>query len=99
MKKGDILASSWGYDQTNVCFYEVVKATEKTATVRELEKLRVENGNMTGYEMPIKGRYKGEEIRRKVHYDRYNEGGFLMIESYEYARLWNGKKQEYTAYA
>jgi hypothetical protein len=33
---GDILKDVWGYEQTNVDFYEVVKVTEKTATVRTL---------------------------------------------------------------
>lgn len=100
MKQGDILVSSWGWEQTNVDFYEVVKATAKTVTVRELEQLRIDSGNMTGYVMPIKGRYKGEEMRRKVHSGKpYNEEDFIMIESYEYARPWNGKRQGYTAYA
>ena len=99
MKKGDILVSSWGYEQTNIDFYEVVKATAKTVTVRELQQFRTDSGNMTGYVMPIKGKYKGDEMRRKVHYDCYNEDGFIMIESYEYARPWDGRKRGYTAYA
>ena len=30
MKQGDIFVSSWGYDQTNVDFHEVVKVAAKT---------------------------------------------------------------------
>lgn len=33
---GDKLCSTWGYDQTNYDFFEVIKVTEKTVTVKEL---------------------------------------------------------------
>lgn len=33
---GDILSSVWGYDQTNYDFYEVIKVTAKTITVKKL---------------------------------------------------------------
>ena len=29
MKQGDVFVSSWGYEQTNVDFYEVVRTTAK----------------------------------------------------------------------
>ena len=35
-KVGDILYSSWGYDQTNIEFYQVTATTEKTVTFREI---------------------------------------------------------------
>ena len=33
---GDIFQSSWGYDQTNVSFFQVISVTEKSAKVREV---------------------------------------------------------------
>lgn len=33
---GDILCSTWGYDQTNYDFYKVTKITEKTVTLEKL---------------------------------------------------------------
>ena len=38
MKQGDIFVSSWGYDQTNVDFYEVVKVAAKTVTLIPIER-------------------------------------------------------------
>lgn len=35
-KVGDILSSSWGYDQTNVDFYKVVKTTEFSVWIQKL---------------------------------------------------------------
>src|SRR5688572_9027989 len=37
---GEILYSSWGYEQTNVEFYEVIAITEKTVTFREIAQNR-----------------------------------------------------------
>lgn len=38
LKVGDILHSSWGYDQTNVDFYQVIEAREKTVLIRSIRK-------------------------------------------------------------
>lgn len=35
-KVGDLLYSSWGYDQTNIDFYQVIKAGPKSVTVQEI---------------------------------------------------------------
>ena len=37
---GDIFYSSWGYDQTNVDFYQVVKTTPKTIALKKIDKKR-----------------------------------------------------------
>ena len=41
-KVGDILYSSWGYDQTNIDFYKVVKVSEFSVWIQELGKKIVE---------------------------------------------------------
>ncbi|HEM5454175.1 hypothetical protein HO944_09415 [Streptococcus suis] len=33
---GDVLCSTWGYDQTNYDFYKVIKVTAKTITIEKL---------------------------------------------------------------
>lgn len=42
---GDFLYSSWGYDQTNVEFYQVVSTTPKTVTFREVRSTQHSDGN------------------------------------------------------
>jgi hypothetical protein len=37
LQAGDILYYKWGYDQTNVQFFQVLSITDKTATVQEIE--------------------------------------------------------------
>ena len=38
---GDVLESSWGYDQTNATFYKIVKRTPSMVTVHQMQKERV----------------------------------------------------------
>jgi hypothetical protein len=52
MTVGAIWRTSWGYDQTNVEFFEVVKRTPKTITLRRL-KATVIDGRL----FPLAGEY------------------------------------------
>lgn len=66
MKQGDILVSSWGYEQTNVDFYEVVKVTAKTVTLVPIERKVQLKGFMRYEAMPIPGSGKGKAFRRRI---------------------------------
>ena len=95
MKVNDILVSKWGYEQTNVEFYKVIKIIKTMVTIQELEKIRVDNGDMSGWEMPL-DKTKEEIIRRKIHNNFGEE--FVYIEKYIRAKIWNNKKECYTSY-
>ena len=97
MKQGDILFSSWGWEQTNIDFYEVVKATEKTVTIREIRGEHVYSGDMTGTSFPIIGDFKGPELRRKVISN--GSSPFISINSYANAYLYTGKPKKFSCYA
>jgi hypothetical protein len=90
---GDILVSSWGYDQTNVFFYEVVKATAATVRVRRRNASIASSGNMSGYSVPAEGFHDSETLSRTVKDDA------IKIESFERAYRWNGKPQHCSWYA
>lgn len=55
MKQGDVFVSSWGYEQTNVDFYEVVKVAAKTVTLIPIERKVQLKGFMRYTAMPIPG--------------------------------------------
>lgn len=61
MKQGGIFVSSWGYDQTNVDFYKVVKVTAKTVMLIPIERKVQLKGFMRYTAMPIPG--SGRERR------------------------------------
>ena len=98
MKVNDILKSRWGYDQTNTDFYQVIKVTSKTATIREIaqEQVSTDNG-WTGKATPILNKFIGEPVRKKIHICNNEE--LLKLESYAYARPWKGTPVNYSTYA
>lgn len=89
-KVGDILTSSWGYDQTNVDFYIVTK-TIGTRTV-ELQaigsKIVSGAGGPTTHVMPDPERILNE----KTHTKRVTNDS-VNFSSYKWASRWNGKPQ------
>jgi len=58
LKVGDVLYSSWGYDQTNIDFYEVVDTTDKSVKLWQMAQDTVETGMMSGHTTPVTGEYK-----------------------------------------
>lgn len=71
VKVGDIFTSTWGYEQTNRNFYQVVALNGKTmVTLREIgaEFVRSDTA-MSGYLKPKKDVFVGDEVRRKAHVD------------------------------
>jgi len=79
---GDILYASWGYDQTNIDYYEVVKVSGLSVTVAEIASERVYvNDSMTGNSVPVPGKIIGEPMRRKVM-----QGEVVRITSFAFAR-------------
>lgn len=44
-RTGDILVSSWGYDQTNIDFYVVTKVTKASVMIRKCAKVTMSAGS------------------------------------------------------
>lgn len=56
-KEGDIFYTSWGYEQTNIEFYQVIKATAKTLRLHYIAENQTPTDFMTGYTNPIKNEF------------------------------------------
>lgn len=64
---GTILNTSWGYDQTNVEFYEVTRIVgAHTVELREIAQKRTETGWLCGQTTPVPGEFIGEPFTRRV---------------------------------
>ena len=48
IKVGDVFYSSWGYDQTNVNFFQVVEIKEKMVKIREIAQILTYQGGAYG---------------------------------------------------
>ena len=67
-KIGDCLYQSWGYDQTNIDFFEVVAVLPKSVKIRPISQIMVDGseGFMCENVKPDKGNYTGEAITRPI---------------------------------
>ena len=95
---GTVLVSSWGYDQTNIDFYEVTKATAKTVMIRPIS-LAKENGESWGTytAKPKRGEFTGDAFRCKVQ-DPHAQP-WVKINSFAMARPIDEETQHGTSYA
>lgn len=91
VKIGDVLSSSWGYEQTNVNFYQVIDAKGCFVTLREISKSFVKKSNYnSGRVVPNIGDFKSEPFKKKIisSYNRENEREYsVRISSFELASL------------
>lgn len=65
-KVGDIFRTCWGYDQTNVEFFEIVSMTGKFCVVREIAQEVEATGSMQGRCGPVPGEFVGKPMRRMM---------------------------------
>jgi hypothetical protein len=67
-KVGDLFYDSWGYDQTNIDFYQVVGVGKMSVVIREIASKGVEGtqGFMCEDVVPMKGVFTGEPITKIV---------------------------------
>jgi len=98
LTKGNILYSPWGYEQTNISFYEVVKSTNKSVWLQKIKTKRIkEAGFMSEYVMPDRNDKIGNIFRKKINF--YLGEISIDINSYESAHLWDGEAKLQTYYA
>lgn len=90
-KEGDIFDTSWGYDQTNVSFYQVTEVRGKMLFLREVAKSVDHETQGADYVVPIKNHFVGGTL--KVLPQR---SGGVKIEGH-HGSPWDGKPQYETA--
>lgn len=67
---GQLFSNSWGYDQTNIDFYEIVAVTRATVTLRPIAAHSVPKtqGFMSEARGPCPGKYTGPARRSPVQF-------------------------------
>lgn len=94
LKVGDILSGSWGYDQTNIDFFEVVATTRLSVDVRRLAQHRTATAWAQDDCMPIPGKYISEATTH-----RCSAGNCIKSPVHGVASMWDGRKEHSTSYA
>ena len=100
----DIWLSRWGCEQTNVEFYQVIRVTPKTVTLRMLHHFCDYNpAQMTGHNMPMRGQFYEEEkaIRRRLVACDHSPFGVYVKGVFGNSIIapWNGEPAESSHYA
>jgi hypothetical protein len=111
---GQILYSSWGYDQTNIDFYQIVRATDKgTVWLLPMSRVIVEETGFMSYQvapgevMTEREVYDWDDevgrVARKVKIEparhRWSKWGSVNLSSYASAFPWDREAITMTQYA
>lgn len=99
LKAGDILYTSWGYDQTNVEFFAVTKVSGRRIWVREIASDYEATGFMSGKTwpaMPI--RFIGDETMHTAQ-PSGQAGAYIRISECRIAHLETGREHHTSSYA
>ena len=89
LKVDDILVASWGYDQTNIDFFQVIKVVGKKIVIRKIASKVVDSGSTQNKVVAVKDSFIDEPMI-KIPKSGYNGKVVVKIASYEYAYLWDG---------
>lgn len=91
---GEYLVSKWGYDQTNINYFAVVKRTAKSVRLVEItsEQFPIDptDSQRGGFAVPVEFQI-GKPFTRRVGSD-----GYVRITDYQHAKPWDRTPQAYT---
>lgn len=104
---GDILVSAWGYEQTNITFYQVVGVTAQSVRITEIKSREATPEELlaheltpqetTTYMMPRLGNIKGEPaVTKRIRKSRTPGVYAVRINSFSTAQLWRGRPRAET---
>lgn len=80
-KVGQVVYESWGYDQTNIDFYQVIEVKEKSVVLMGIDSQLVPEqprgySPMSGFVMPVAGQFNGKSFLKPVNFS-LNQAGEL----------------------
>ena len=92
---GDILVCLWGYDQTNVDFYEIVEKKNKTIVIEEIGQIYVkDSGGFMSEQVIADPKIRTGKFKTK----RIGAYG-ISLNSYSSAYKWDGEEKYQSHYA
>lgn len=108
LKLGDIIQNTWGYDQTNQYFYQVVGFVGHTKIkIKELCQERTAKdgySSMSSFTMPVKDKFYKEGDEFTLTCKAYESAPYFHIcnpagHSFYYFHVWSGKAEYVSWYA
>jgi hypothetical protein len=97
LSRGDVVYTSWGYDQTNVDFYQVVRVvSDKSVELRQIAQDTTEDGFMCGSTVALKDQFlEGAPMVRRADGEHVSS----VDRSGHSATKWDGKPKRCSWYA
>lgn len=92
-KVGAILYTSWGWEQTNIDFYQILEVKGSTVTLQEIKQHKTIQRDDSGKCVAMKDAFIGEKFKRRI-----NKWGSVKITEYASASLYNGQELYYSSY-
>lgn len=86
VKVGDIFRSSWGYDQTNIDYYQVIAVSGKTATVCAIGSLSESDGYLQGNCVPAPNQFIGKPFKKLIQ--KYSETSEAHFKVNSFSNAW-----------
>lgn len=94
LEPGAILVASWGYDQTNLNWYQVTaKIGARTVELRPIAAESEDSSSMSGTARGLKDQFTGEPFRRLAN------GDGVRVDDCRRAYLWDGRPRYWSSYA
>lgn len=102
VKVDDIFCYSWGYDQTNIEWFQVLSLTKsgKSATFRKVKKIEVPKADlMCGTTTPDRNNFSERDLpfTKRIKLSSYGE----LVVKMDYSSMvrWNGEPKHYSTWA
>jgi hypothetical protein len=98
IKVGDIVYNSWGYEQTNIDFYQVVKVLDASVIIRPISSEQVPGteGFMSANVKPVPNSFIGDEMRKNVTF--YGDKYYLPSKFGSISKYENGDEGIYSSW-
>ena len=90
---GDILDSTWGWEQSNIDFYQVISIRDSIVELRHLDQQTTETGFMCGVTIPIPSAFNCAARKYRISKDH------VKISSCQRAYKWDGNPCRCSWYA
>lgn len=99
---GDILYNSWGWEQTNIDFYQVIELKSRALIVREINQDRVYSHSMAGDTSPVPDAFVSDPQKINIRISAGYNGGdphVCLKSKHGYMGLWDGQPKYFSQYA
>ena len=89
VKPGDIFRASWGYDQTNIDYFQIISVSGQMATICAIGCEAEETGFMQGESVPALDCFIGEPFQKKIQ--KYSQESEPYFKLYSFANAYRMK--------